>query len=458
MSAQSANSAPAISALTGSAPVPPLAAHQLLVFLLQVAILLMLALCLGRLAGRMGLPSVVGELLTGVLLGPSVLGWAAPGLSGWLLPAQPDQMHLLDAVGQIAVVFLVGITGAHLDMRMMRRRATTVVRVSAGGLIVPLAFGVAAGYLVPVSVAGHGADRLTFALFLGVALCVSAIPVIAKTLTDMNLLHRDVGQLTLAAATVDDSVGWFLLSLVSAMAATGLRAGHVALSAAYLVGFAVLAVVLGRPLVRLLLGLAGRSAEPGPTLATAAVLMLFGAAASQALGLEAVFGAFVAGILVGSAADPARLAPLRSVVMSVLAPLFLASAGLRIDLRALGHPPVLAAAVGILLVAVVGKFAGAYAGARLSRLGHWEGIGLGAALNARGVVQIVVATVGLRLGVLNAAMYTVVILVAVVTSVMAAPMLRWAMARIEHTMEERLRQTELAAWNPVVEGSGPAQN
>jgi Kef-type K+ transport system membrane component KefB len=431
------------------ATAPPLSPDQVLLFLLQLGILLLLALCLGRLAMRVGLPAVVGELLTGVLLGPSLLGWAAPELAGWLLPARPEQAHLLDAVSQLAVLLLVGVTGAHLDTRMLRRRAGTVVRVSLGGLLIPLVLGIGAGLVAPATLRTPTADRATFAAFLGVALCVSAIPVIAKTLTDMRLLHRDVGQLTLSAATIDDAVGWFLLSLVSAMAVGGLRPGGVLISAAYLIGFVVLAALAGRPLVRLAMRTAGRAADSGPTAATAVIVILFGAAASQALALEAVFGAFIAGILVGSpqAVDPARLAPMRAVVLAVFAPIFLASAGLRVDLTALDRPIVIVSGAVLLALAVVGKFAGAYLGARLSRLSHWEGLALGAGLNARGVIQVVVATVGLRLGVLNTATYTIVVLVAVLTSVMAPPLLRRAMAHVEHSAEERLREASMAAWD-----------
>jgi Kef-type K+ transport system membrane component KefB len=431
---------------------PPLGAEPLLHLLLQLGVLLAVALCLGRLARRVGLPAIVGELLTGVLLGPSLLGWAAPGFAAWFLPQRAEQAHLLDAVGQLGVLLLVGLTGAHLDGRLLRRRSTTVLRVSLGGLVVPFGLGLAAGFLVPAALVDGAGDRHTFAVFVGVAMCVSAIPVIAKTLNDMNLMHRDIGQLTLASATIDDAVGWFLLSLVSAMAVGGPLSGDLTVSALCLAGFVLVAATVGRPAVRSVLRLAGRAPDSGPTAATAAVVILLSAAASHALGLEPVFGAFVAGMLIGAprAVDPARLAPLHTVVMSVLAPIFLACAGLRVDLTALADPAVLVAGGCLLAIAVFGKFAGAYTGARLSRLTHWEGIALGAGLNARGVVEIVVASVGLRLGVLTTATYTIVVLIAVFTSVMAPPMLRWSMRRVETTAAEHLREAELAAWTEPV--------
>jgi Kef-type K+ transport system membrane component KefB len=358
------------------------------------------------------------------------------------------------------VLLLVGVTGAQLDLRMLRRRGATGARVSLAGLLLPLALGIAAGYLVPVALLGEGTERGVFALFLGVAMCVTAIPVIAKTLADMGLLHRDIGQLTLTAGMVDDAVGWFLLSVVSAAATTGVRAGAVSLSLVYLIGFLIAAWFLGRPLVSWALRSAGRAADGGPRVTVAVVIVLLGAAATHAMGMEALFGAFVAGILIGRARSteapdprPGRslwqdLTPLRTVTLSVLAPIFLASAGLRMDLTALADPKVLLAAVLLLAVAVFGKFAGAYLGARGSRLSHWEGIALGAGMNARGVVEVVVASVGLRLGVLNTASYTVIVLIAVATSVMGPPILRRAMSRVEQTEDEALRELELAAGSP----------
>ncbi|WP_433077266.1 cation:proton antiporter [Dactylosporangium sp. CA-052675] len=444
--------------MTVSNPLPSLAPHVLLVFLLQISLLLLVALALGRVAVRCKLPALVGELLTGVILGPSLLGNWAPGALRWLFPDDANQLHLVDAVGQIGVLLLVGVTGAQLDAAMIRRRGVTGVRVSLCGLLLPLALGVGAGFLVPAALLTGRTDRWVFALFLGVAMCVTAIPVIAKTLADMGLLHRDIGQLTLAAGSVDDAIGWFLLSVVAAAATTGVHAGSVALSVVYLLAFLAAALLIGRPLVRWVMRHAARSSEGGVRATAAVILILLGAAATQSMGMEALFGAFIAGILIGQTrerpgeldAGPGRplwtdLAPLRTIVLSVLAPVFLATAGLRIDMRALADPKVLLAGLALLLIAIIGKFVGAYAGARASRLSHWEAIALGAGMNSRGIVEVVVATTGLRLGVLSIATYTVVVLIAVVTSVMGPPILRWAMSHVDVTEQERSREQSLAA-------------
>ncbi|MGH2599312.1 MAG: cation:proton antiporter [Dehalococcoidia bacterium] len=423
------------------APVPAIDAGSLLVFLLQIGVLLLLALLLGRLAVRLKMPAIVGELCAGVILGPSLLQQVAPALSGWLFPHEAAQFHMLDAIGQIGVLLLVGITGAHLDLTLVRKRGAAAAKISAFGLVIPLGLGVATGLLLPRAMVGDGTDPVVFALFLGVAMCVSAIPVIAKTLLDMNLLHRNIGQLTLTAGMVDDAFGWFMLSVVSAMATSGVRAGNVLLSLGSLLGIVGFAALVGRPLVATTFRFVNRSADAAPTIMTVTTLIMLAAAATHALGLEAILGAFVCGVLISEYGkpDPARLAPLRTVVVAVFAPLFFASAGLRMDLTALASVEVLGAALLILAIAIIGKFLGAYLGARTSRLNRWEGLALGAGMNARGVIQVFVAMIGLRLGVLNTATYTIIILIAVVTSLMAAPILRVAMARVEQTSEEELR-------------------
>ncbi|HET9143339.1 cation:proton antiporter [Actinophytocola sp.] len=431
-----------------AASTPPVASHELLIFLLQVVVLLTLAFSLGRLAERLRLPAVVGELLAGVLVGPSLLGFLAPSLSNWLLPPAAPQARLLDGAAQIGVLLLVGVAGSYLDLPMLRRNKATTAKIGLSSLIIPLGLGIALATVLPAALIPDSTNRGIFALFLGTALCVTAIPVIAKTLSDLRMLHRDVGQLTLAAGVVDDTIGWFLLSVVAAMATVGVSVLGVSLSVLYLTGFVLLAFA-ARPAVRRLMRRACRTSGAGPTMAVTVIVILVGAAITQALGLEAIFGAFVAGTVVGSpgCADQTKLAPLRAVVMAVLAPLFLATAGLRMDLTTLADPRVALAGLAILAVAILGKFAGAYLGARWSRMSHWESLAMGAGMNSRGVVEVVIATVGLRLGVLNTATYTSIILVAVVTSLMGPPLLRMAMARVRQTDRERLRLAEHDSWD-----------
>jgi Kef-type K+ transport system membrane component KefB len=437
-------------------PVPMLASHQLLVFLLQVALLLAAAAALGALATRLGLPAVAGELLAGVLIGPSLLGHLAPGLTSWLFPHTAAQAHLLDAVGQLGAILLVGVTGADLDTRTIRPVLAKVGRIGALSLVIPFGLGLACGFLVPSALLPPHIHRYMFSLLLAVALSVSAMPVIAKTLSDMRLIHRDLGQLILTTATVDDAVAWFGLSVVSAMAVTGLTAAKLGVSALYLGGFVAAAIVVGRPAVRLAATRSARYHDPAAALTVLAFLViLLGGAITDALGFEPVFGAFVAGTLL-TAADVSRvvLARLRTFVMAVLAPLFLASAGLRMDLTVLWHPVAIMTTLALIVIAVIGKFAGGYAGGRISRLGVYESMAVGSGLNSRGVVQIVIALAGLRLGLFSPAVYTILLVIAVGTSIMAAPMLRFSMQHIAEHEHEQRRRAELSPVDQLEAATG----
>jgi Kef-type K+ transport system membrane component KefB len=433
-------------AVTAAAPIPAVSSHQMLVFLLQIGVLLSCAVLLGQAAARLRLPPVVGELTAGVVLGPSLFGRLLPGASGWLLPKQAAQAHLLSAVAQLGVLLLVGIAGAHIDLGALRRRSGLIGTVSAGSVLLPLAAGFGLGLLLPASLLGPSASRTAFALFIAVAVAISALPVIAKTLVDMGLLHRDVGQLIIGAAAVSDIFGWLLLSIVSAMATKGLHAGVVVRSVGYLLIVLAFTVLCARPIVRRILGSAARTGRPPVGTAAAVVVIVLAAAGTQALGLEPILGAFLCGMVIGSLGAQGR-APVQSMydfTMATLAPLFFASAGLQVDLTTLGRPAILAAAAATLLVAVAAKFAGGYAGARIGGVGHREAQAVGAGLNARGAVEIVLATVGLNLKVLTIASFTIIVLVAVVTSMMAPPLLRRATRAIEPTAAETTREREFA--------------
>jgi K+:H+ antiporter len=424
-----------------SSVVAPLGGHMLLVFLLQLGILLLAALSLGKLASQLKLPAIVGELCAGVLLGPSVLHPLLPRLSNWLLPPAAGQFHLIDAVGELGVIFLMGVMGTYFDSGLIRRRKKVVLTLSGWCLLLPLALGLTTGFAVR-GLAEPGQSHVVFMLFIGIVMSVTALPVIAKTLADMDLLHRDIGQLTLAAGVLNDSFGWFMLSLVSALAVSGLGPLTVLRSVGYLIAVVVVALLIGRPVVRWSFGKLNRVGEGAPFVAVSAILMLSCAAGTQALGLEAPLGAFVCGILIGEYGKPdrTRLRPLESSVQTVLAPVFFATAGLRMNLTLLARPSVLGSAALILFVAIAGKFAGAYIGARASRLSKWEALALGAGMNCRGVVEVVVAIVGVQIGVLDTATYTIVVCVAIVTSFMTPPLLRLAMRRVETTTEETARR------------------
>ncbi|MFZ2239721.1 MAG: cation:proton antiporter [Gordonia amarae] len=438
--------------IVASSPTPFIAPGALTTLFTQVAVLLGAAIAFGWLARRLGLPAVTGELVVGIVLGPSILGEIWPALQHGLFPADTHQQQLTDAIGQLGVVLLVGLAGAELDLAFVRRQTRLVSGVGIGAFVFPLAAGVGAGILLPTSMRADGSSTVALSLLLGAALSVSAIPIIAKILSEMGMLHRNVGQVILAAATTNDAVAWILVSVTASMATVGVNTGDIAAASIGTLGAFVVAIVILRPAVQPLLRRLEESSAAVYLAPVSAVVIVGCAAATQALGLEAILGAFLAGIVIGPR-KPWLMAPLNTVTLTILVPIFLATAGLRVDLSLLTDPVVALATVTVVAVAVVSKFAGAYLGARMVRQTHWEATAIGAGLNARGAIEIVIAMVGLRLGIFSPSIFAIVVIVAIVTSVMAPPALKYAMARVTSTSEEQIRQ-ELRSHQPDPEADG----
>lgn len=417
--------------------------HQVLVFLVQIVLLLVTARLLGQLCRRFGQPAVVGELAAGVLLGPSVLGSVAPGVFDWIFPPGAMQSGMLFAVGWLGVILLLVVTGFETDLALIARLGKAAVLVTAGSLLVPFAFGLAGGYLAPDSLLGDEAERSVFALFLAAALTISSLPVIAKILSELQLLRRNFGQLTLAVAMANDVIGWVLLGLIAGLAGSGrFDLGQLATTIVGLLVFLGLAVAIGQRVVDAVLQqMRRRDVGIGGWVTMAVAIALGLGAITQALGVEAVLGAFIAGILLGRSryARHEVEEQLETFTVAILAPIFFATAGLRVDLSLLGDPEIAFWAIVVLVIASISKFAGSMIGARLSGLATREGMALGTALNARGALEIVIATVGLSLGVLNDASYTIVVIMAIATSLMAPPLLRWLARGWEGSPEEQER-------------------
>ncbi len=417
--------------------------HQVLLFLAQMLVLLVAARGLGALMRRIGQPSVVGELAAGLLLGPSILGRLSPGTFHWLFPADPLQQGVLSAVAWLGVFFLLIATGFETDLGLVRRLGRSTARVAFGSLAVPAVFGLAVGFAMPEIFVGEKSPRLVFVLLMATALSISALPVIAAILTQLDLMRRNIAQVMLASAMMNDVVGWVMLGIVAGLAQSGsVQFERLLVTLAGLAAFVALAFTLGQRGVDLLLRRA-REHGGGPAGAFTITLgvALAAGVTTHALGLEAVLGAFVAGTVLGRSKfqHDETFAVLDRITTAFLAPLFFASAGLRVDLGLLADPRVAIWGVVVLAAASLSKFSGAYLGGWSARLPVRERLALGAGLNARGAVEIVVATVGLSLGVLNGNSYTVIVLMAIATSMAAPPILRLTLRGWQGSEEERER-------------------
>jgi Kef-type K+ transport system membrane component KefB len=418
----------------------------------QVALLLFAARTMGEVARRFGHPSVVGEILAGILLGPSLLSSVAPMVGGFIVPQTPVQGYLLEVVAMIGAMFLMLITGIETDLALIRRHFRTAIGVSVTGMTFTFLAGFALGMTLPDFVLGNPRERTVFAVFLGVALSISAIAVIAKVVMELNLMRRDIGQTIIAAGMSDDTIGWILLSIV-----VGLASGHlvsiatITATAGSVILFIGFSLTAGRWLVKWLINFVHSGGTGLDRYLTLIVVLMFtwGAIASS-LGFEAVLGAFVIGIVIGQVRGiPDEVfGRLESLSMAIFTPIFFAVAGLKVNLLHLMRLDLVLLALVVLVSVTTAKGLGTYLGARVvGGKSHWTGLAFSASLNTRGAMDIIVATIGLSIGVLSQDMFSIIVLMAISTALVMPRVLRAVLAHVEPSDEElaRLEQEELAA-------------
>ena len=405
--------------------------HQLFLFLAEVVLLFAAARIGSELATRLGIPLHVGELVMGLLLGPSLLGWLWPGGFEALFPNEPLQRSLLEVFSWTGIVFLVLLGGLETRLAVLKKARGAVLGGWVGGFGLPFLGGFILGLAFPQSLVPRSIDQPVFALFLATAMAISAIPVIARILMDLDLYGTRVGMVILSTAIADDTIGWLVLAVVAGLASGGVETDSVALTMSLTAGFILVAFTVGRPFVRAAMRLSRRSMKAPFSELAMMLLLVFGAAAiTQAIGVHLVLGAFVAAILIGRIRrlDRESHASIRQVGMGFFVPFFFAYTGIKVDLTTLRGDALVFTLLAV-LVACAGKIVGGGLGARLGGLPRWEALAVGVGLNARGAMELVIAAIGLSIGVLNQASYAIIVLIALLTTVMAAPMLRYCMAR-----------------------------
>lgn len=399
--------------------------HEAVVFLLSIATLLGVARLLGELARNVGLPAVIGEIVAGVLLGPTTLGRLLPGVHAYLFPQGPPKT-MLAGYTTLAVVLLLVVAGLEVDLGIVKRRGRTALAVSVLGIVVPLAGGLLLGRLLPDAYLVHPDRRALFATFLGVALSISAMPVIAKTLLDLGLFKTDIGLLVMTAAMLDDLIGWVAFSiLLGPMRGTGLELVPLAKTFALALLFVLGLLVFGRKILDRVLARLEEQHDVAPSriLSLVIVLAVLGATATQAIGIHAVLGGFIVGVTIG---DSPRLRErtrgiIHQFVTNVFAPVFFASVTLRVDFVA-NVDFVLCLAV--FAVACLAKLVGCTAGARLTGLSFRESAAVGFGLNARGAMEIILALLARDADLIDDRVFVALVVMAVGTSLLAGPMMK----------------------------------
>jgi Kef-type K+ transport system membrane component KefB len=422
--------------------------------MLAIAAVILAARIMGLLLGRLGQPQVMGEVLAGILLGPTLLGAIAPEVKDYLFP--PDIVPLIGAAAQIGLAFYLFLVGMELDPKIIRDRIGQAALISNTSVAFPLALGFLAA--IPIySLLSPDVDYLPFALFMGVSMSVTAFPVLARILIEKRMLKRPVGALSMAGAAIDDVTAWGLLALATAVAGTGSG-----IDALVIVGWTGVFVAAMLTIGRRFLGRLATAFDevgrvPAIWLGVIFVGVLLSAFVAQQIGVAAIFGAFIMGLIMprraGLTEDVTRR--IDDFVTFVLLPLFFVITGLRTQVGSIDSVELWLITLGLIVVAIVGKWIGAMAAARYGGFSWRDSAAVGALMNTRGLTELIVLNIGLELGLISPTLFTMLVVMALVTTFMAGPALRLLdpHGRLSAPAEEELQAAlrEVAPGDSLVE-------
>ena len=411
----------------------------------QLVVLMVVGRLLGEGMQRIGQPALMGQLLAGMLLGPSLFGWAWPQGQHFLFPDDPAQKGMLEGISQVGILLLLLLTGMETDLRLVRKSGLAAIGIALCGIAFPFACGFLLGQFGPASLFGNG-SRLVTSLFLGTALSISSIKIVATVVREMNFMRRNLGQMIVATAIMEDTAGWVIIAITFGLAGAGSGGGidwlDVGRTVAGVILFLAFCFTAGRWLVFAAIRWANDSFRSEfPVITMILVIMGGFALITHLLGVRDVLGAFMAGVLIGE--SPILTShiqqQLRGMITAFFMPVFFALSGLSADLTILKSGEIALLTAGLVAIASIGKFSGAFFGAMLGRLSWREGVALGCAMNARGSTEVIVASIGLSMGALTGDLYTMIVTMALVTTMAMPPMLRAALSRIPMTDEEKTR-------------------
>lgn len=398
--------------------------HPLPLLLAQLALILAVAAVFGRVARRFGQPSVIGEMAAGIALGPSLLGNLFPALESALFP--PASIGNLSLLSQVGVLLFLFSMGMEIDLAAIRRHARTAVFVSNAGIVAPFALGAAAAWGLHAGYAPPGVGKTAFVLFMGIAMSITAFPVLARILTERGLIATPLGSTAMASAAADDITAWILLAAVIcvAKAQSVLSVIPVAGAALAFTAFMLFAV---RPAARRI-PTSKLGDEPRRAIVAVALLVMFlSSLATEAIGIHALFGAFLAGVVMPP--QPGFRAFLRARLeypaSLFLLPVFFACTGLRTRIDGIAGWGEWALCAGLIAIAIAGKLGGVGLAARATGSSWRDALSLGALMNTRGLMELIVLNVGLDLGILSQRLFTMMVLMALLTTMMTGPMLTW---------------------------------
>ncbi|MDA9467245.1 cation:proton antiporter domain-containing protein [Bradyrhizobium sp. CCBAU 53415] len=411
--------------------------------IVQIALLIAVGRGLGEIMQRIGQPSVIGELLAGIILGPSLFGWIWPEAQHAIFPNAPEQRAMIDGIAQVGILLLLLLTGMETDLKLVRKVGKAAIAISIAGIVVPFACGFALGEFLPDALLPNPQQRLVASLFMGTALSISSVKIVAVVVREMNFMRRNVGQVIVATAVIDDTIGWIIIAVIFSLASHGtLDIASVAQAVLGTLAFLAVSFTIGRRLVFQLIRWANDNLVSAAAVITVILLLMsVMAMITHLVGVHTVLGAFVAGVLVGESPILTRQIDerLRGLISSFFMPVFFGLAGLSADLSVLRDPDLLMLTGLLVVIASVGKFGGAFVGGTVGGLSTRESLALASGMNARGSTEVIIATIGLSIGVLSQNLFTMIVTMAIVTTMAMPPMLRAALARLPMNKEEKER-------------------
>jgi Kef-type K+ transport system membrane component KefB len=390
--------------------------------LVQLIIIVVLARVFGSLFVRIGQPAVIGEMVAGIVLGPSLAGTLFPGFFHFVFAA--DSLGSLRMLSQVGVILFMFVVGMELDLKQLRNRAQAAVVVSHASILFPYFLGVLLSFFIYRSYASGNATFLSFSLFMGIAMSITAFPVLARIIEERGLTKTYLGATAITCAAVDDATAWSILAFVVAIAKAG-TAGGAVLTILLVAVFVALMLLAGRPMLARFIS-PKQQEEPGKGLVVGILILVFIAALyTEVIGIHALFGAFLVGVAMpANARFRLHLKDrLENFSSAFLLPLFFAFTGLRTQVGLLNDWESAAICLAIICVATLGKLGGGMLAARWTGMNWHDSFALGALMNTRGLVELIVLNVGLDLGILSPRIFAMMVIMALVTTFMTGPLL-----------------------------------
>ena len=418
-----------------------LATNEVLEFLIILVLLLTTARIMGELFKKMGLPAIIGELLGGILLGPSFIGAIFPGFFQSVFIDPKESSVAFDGLSKLSVMLLLFIAGMEVKLENIRTRGKAAAKISLSGILFPLGLGFGVTWLFyGLFFSEPASNRLAPALFMGTALSITALGVMAKILIDIDMIKSRFGNLMMTAAMIDDIIGWMLFSVVITIADLKAESKFSAVTVLLIIGvYTAFLVSIGRTkIVDTLLRFANtKLSKPGAELSLAMILCLLSGIFTEWLGIKAIFGAFLMGVTVGNSPYFSEKAKetFHDIVTYVFSPLFFVSIGLKVNFVTNFDLTIVAL---VLAISVTGKILGGYIGARLSGFKTNKAIAVGFGMNARGSQEIVLGLVALQAKIIDEKLFVGLVIMTFVTIVMAGPGMKYFLRKHDHRVGNKV--------------------